>query len=114
VAVELFLKSILIDSGFLVSDPILSTSYDFITEWDGIMNTVQVRSTATAAWRGYYRIEVPKRGGYTILLAHLVPRKTTFVIPWNEVDRRWLCIHKDRPNRYEKYKEAWNLLKEAH
>jgi hypothetical protein len=114
VAVELLIKSILINKGFLVSDPILSTSYDFITEWDGIINTIQVRSTATAAWRGYYRIETPKRGGYSILLAHIAPRNVTFVMPWNEVDRQWICIHKDRLSRYEKYKEKWNLLKETH
>ena len=114
VAAELHLKSVLIGKGFLVSDPILSTSYDFIVEWDGIINTIQVRSTATSAWRGDYRIEVPKRGGYSILLAHIAPRKLTFVIPWNEVDRQWLCIHEDRPSRYEKYKEKWNALKETH
>jgi hypothetical protein len=120
VAVELLLKAVLIDRGFLVSDPILSTSYDFITDWDGVINTIQVRSTAclqrpsTMARGGYYRIEVPKVGGFSILLAHVGPLKQTFVIPWNEVDRRWICVHKERVSRYEKYKERWNLLEEAH
>jgi hypothetical protein len=118
--VELLLKAVLIDRGFLVSDPILSTSYDFITDWDGVINTIQVRSTAclqrpsTMARGGYYRIEVPQVGGFSILLAHVAPLKQTFVIPWNEVDRRWICIHKERVSRYEKYKERWNLLEEAH
>ena len=128
VAVELLLKAVLIDKGFLVSDPILSTSYDFITEWKGVINTIQVRSSTClqkpSVWEeggelkgtkgGYFRIEVPKVGGFTILLAHVVPLRQTFVIPWNEVDRRWICVHKERVSRYEKYKEKWNLLKEAH
>jgi hypothetical protein len=128
VAVELLLKSLLLEKGFLISDPVLSTSYDFITEWDGIINTIQVRSASAiskgSAWEtqgklmeskgGYYRVEVPKIGGFSILLAHISPLKETFVIPWNEVDRRWVCIHKDRPSRYEKFKEKWNLLKETH
>ena len=128
VAVELLLKSILLGKGFLVSDPILSTSYDFITEWDGIINTIQVRSAAAVSkpnrWEeggelkgsqgGYCRVEVPKVGGFSILLAHIIPLKETFVIPWNELDRRWICVHKTRQSRYEKYKERWNLLKETH
>jgi hypothetical protein len=128
VAVELLLKSVLLEKGFLISDPVLSTSYDFITEWDGIINTIQVRSASAlsrgSAWEaqgklmeskgGYYRVEVPKVGGFSVLLAHISPLKETFVIPWNEVDRQWICIHKDRLSRYEKYKEKWSLLKETH
>lgn len=127
-AVELSLKSVLLLKGILVSEPILSTSYDFITEWEGIINTVQVRSSSSASkassWvengkhrernGGHYRIEVPNIGGYSILLAHVIPLDATFVIPWHELDRRWLCIHKDRPSRYEPYRNAWHLLKEIH
>lgn len=127
-AVELLLKSELLEKGFLISDPVLSTSYDFITEFEGVINTIQVRSASAISKEnsheangklvkikgGYYRVEVPKVGGFSILLAHISPLKETFVIPWNEVDRRWICIHKDRTSRYEKFKEKWNLLKEAH
>ena len=109
------MKSILIKQGFRVSDPSLSPSYDFITEFDGVVNTIQVRSAEHLAKNGYYRLLAgDKIGGYSILLAHIVPTKTTYVIPWNELDRKWVVIHKDRPNKYEKYKEAWHLLKEAH
>lgn len=125
---ELLLKSILLGKGFLVSDPILSTSYDFVTDWKGRINTVQVKSVSSVSkeqtWEeagelkgrkgGYYRVEAPKVGGFSILLAHVTPLAVTFVIPWNEVDRRWICIHKDRPSRYEKFKEKWDLLKETH
>ena len=128
VAIELLMKAILIDRGFIVSDPVLSTSYDFITEWEGVINRVQVKSAAALSkpntWEeggelkgsqgGYYRVEVTKLGGYSMLLVHMTALKTTFVIPWNEVDRRWICVHKDRPSRYERFKEKWNLLKEAH
>ena len=115
IAVELMMKSILIKQGFRVSDPSLSPSYDFITEFDGVVNTIQVRSAEHLAKNGYYRLLAgDKIGGYSILLAHIVPTKTTYVIPWNELDRKWVVIHKDRPNKYEKYKEAWHLLKEAH
>jgi len=115
IAVELMMKSILIKQGFSVSDPILSTSYDFITEYDGVVNTVQVRSSTHISPNGYHRILAgDKVGGYSVLLAHLVPSGITYVIPWNELSCKWLCLHTDRPNKYEKYKEAWNLLKEAH
>jgi hypothetical protein len=114
IAVELMMKSILIKQGFSISDPILSTSYDFITEYDGVVNTVQVRSVEHCE-KGYYRIHAgDKVGGYSVLLAHVVPTESTYVIPWNELERKWVIIHKERPHKYEKYKDAWHLLKEAH
>ena len=113
VSVELLLKSQLISKGFKVSDPILSTSYDFITEWDGIINTIQVKSASVHNAKGYCRIEVPV-GGYSVLLAHIGLLEATYVFPWNEIDRHWICIHMDRPNRYEKWKEKWDVLKETH
>jgi hypothetical protein len=113
VAVELLLKSRLISLGFQVSDPILSTSYDFVTEYDGIFNTIQVKSVSVHSALDYYRVEVPV-GGYSVLLAHIGPLDTTYVFPWDEIDRRWICVHTTRPNRYEKWKENWDILKEAH
>ena len=109
------MKSTLLTQGFIVSDPILSTSYDFITEYAGVVNTVQVRSATHVSPKGYYRINGgDKVGGYSILLVHLIPEATTYVIPWNELRRKWVIIHSERPHKYEKYKENWNLLKEAH
>ena len=115
IAAELAMKSILTDRGFVVSDPLLSTSYDFITEYNGVVNTVQVRSSTHIDTNGYHRILAGDQvGGYSVLLAHLVPSKETYVLPWNEISRKWIIIHTDRPSRYEKYKENWDLLKEAH
>ena len=112
---ELQIKSKLIDQGFFVSDPILSTSYDFITDWDGIINTIQVRSTRSKDRNGYYRVEVPNVGGYHILIIHIVPTDATYLIPWDEVDRNWICISsRKQQNRYEKFKDKWDILKEAH
>ncbi len=113
VSVELLLKSQLIAKGCMVSDPLLSTSYDFVTEWDGIINTIQVKSANVPSLRGYLRVQVPI-GGYSVLLAHFPPLNTTFVFPWDEIDRKWICVHQDRPNRYGKWKETWDVLKEAH
>lgn len=113
VAVELLLKSKLIDKGFLVSDPILATSYDFITEYDGIINTIQVKSASIPSLKGYLRVQVPV-GGYSVLLVYFPPLDTSWVFPWDEIDRKWICVHQDRPNRYGKWKETWDVLKEAH
>jgi hypothetical protein len=113
VAVELLLKSKLIDKGFLVSDPILATSYDFITEYDGIINTIQVKSASVPSLKGYLRVQVPV-GGYSVLLVYFPPLDTSWVFPWDEIDRKWICVHQDRPNRYGKWKETWDVLKEAH
>jgi hypothetical protein len=88
----MMLKALLLNRGFIISDPVLSCSYDFITEYEGILNTVQVRSATHKNGMGYYRIRAgAKVGGYSVLLVHV--------------------IHERRPSKYEKNRENWELLK---
>jgi hypothetical protein len=115
VAIEILLKAMLTDQGFIVSDPCLSTSYDFITEWDGVVNTVQVKSSSYHNQNDFYRAATGKRGGYSVLMVHIPPERVTYVIPWTEIDRRWICIPGGgKPNRYDKYKENYSLLQTPH
>lgn len=112
VACEMMLKALLLNRGFIISDPVLSCSYDFITEYEGILNTVQVRSATHKNGMGYYRIRAgAKVGGYSVLLVHVIPMKVTYVIPWNDLKGIWVSIHERRPSKYEKNRENWELLK---
>ena len=111
----MMLKALLLNRGFIISDPVLSCSYDFITEYDGVLNTVQVRSATHKNVMGYYKIRAgAKVGGYSMLLVHIIPMKVTFVIPWNAVKGIWVCIHESRPNKYEVYRENWDILRDVH
>ena len=49
------------------------------------------------------------------MLAHIGPLDTTFILPWNEIDRRWLCFNAEEgTSRYDKWKEKWDLLTYRH
>ena len=111
------MKGKLLHKGFHVSEPVLATCYDFITEYDGIIHTVQLRTASFCNDKGYYRIRARGRygiGGYSVLLAHIPVEETTYVLPWNSFKTDYIIIHKDRPNKHERFKENWQVLKEAH
>ncbi len=112
IAYELNMKGKLIAMGYHVSTPSLNTSYDFITEYEGVFNTVQMRTTNYCTSHGFYRIKATK--GYSVLLAHVIPTDTTYVIPFDQFNRAWINVHKTRPSKYDEFKENWNLLKKAH
>jgi len=121
VACEFLIKAILIDRGFIVSTPDISTGYDFLTDWDdGVINRVQVRSTSSAqkisgSKRKRYNIPTIKRlGNYTILIIHIQPTKTSYIIPWSAIKNPTITFTIGLPSKYDIYKEAWELLKETH
>ena len=119
VAVELKLKSEFIKRGIMVSDPLFHAAYDFIAEYDGIVNTVQVRSTSMTQTNGtstdYYRLRTKGLGGYQVLVGHIEPIETTYLIPWKELNgKTWVLIPPNRPSRWDKWKENWDVFKEVH
>lgn len=120
VAAELHIKALLLKQGFIVSDPVVDSGYDFITDWEGIINRVQVRSTSVpqkrSAIRTRYRIKCHSKGNWTVLAAYIQPTAALYFIPWDMC----MSVNMDFPlkatskSRYGKYKEAWELLKETH
>lgn len=121
VACEYLIKAILIDKGFIVSTPDISTGYDFITDWgDGLINRVQVRSTKssqsiTGSKRTRFRVRSIRRlGNYSVLIIHIQPQKTSYIIPWCCLKDATISFTVGLKSKYDEFQEAWHLLKEVH
>jgi len=114
--------------GFGVAKPYGdSERFDFILSWSRHLWRVQVKSTRTAK-HGVYEISAHGCWGahdiYTkdeidFIVAYVVPEDTCYVIPIEATQgRKRLCLHPNVPRRacykYEKYREAWGLLKPTH
>jgi hypothetical protein len=114
--------------GFGVAKPYGdSERFDFILSWDRRLWRVQVKSTRTAK-HGVYEISAHGCWGahdiYTkdeidFIVAYVVPEKVWYIIPIEATrGRKRLCLHPNVPRKpcykYEKYREAWWLLKPKH
>jgi hypothetical protein len=114
--------------GFGVAKPYGdSERFDFILSWNRRLWRVQVKSTRTAK-HGIYEISAHGCWGahdiYTkdeidFIIAYVVPEDTCYVIPIEATQgRKRLCLHPNVPRKpcykYEKYREAWWLLKPPH
>jgi PD-(D/E)XK endonuclease len=114
--------------GFGVAKPYGdSERFDFILSRDGHLWRVQVKSTRTAK-HGVYEISAHGCWGahdiYTkdeidFIVAYVVPEKVWYIIPIEATrGRKRLCLHPNVPRKpcykYEKYREAWCLLKPTH
>ena len=114
--------------GFGVAKPYGdSDRFDFIVSWDGRLCRVQVKSTRTA-YRGAYEIgahgcwggsDIYTKDEIDLIAAYVVPEDTWYLIPIEATrGRKRLCLHPNVPRRacykYEKYREAWWLLKSNH
>ena len=114
--------------GFGVAKPYGdSERFDFILSRDGHLWRVQVKSTRTAK-HGVYEISAHGCWGahdiYTkdeidFIVAYVVPEKVWYIIPIEATrGRKRLCLHPNVPRKacykYEKYREAWRLLKPTH
>jgi len=111
--------------GFGVAKPYGdSDRFDFIVSWDRRLWRVQVKSTRTAHRRVYEIGAHGCWGGHDIytkdeidlIAAYVVPEDTWYVIPIEATrGRKRLCLHPNVPRRacykYEKYREAWCLMK---
>lgn len=107
--------------GFIVNKPFgESSKYDFITDWSGNLVRVQVKSV-TFQKNGVYKVMVAhgkEKAKYDsthcdVIAAFVVPEKTWYIIPVNEVEARDLNLrpHKESNGKYEKYKEQWDMLR---
>ena len=97
-----------------------SKTYDFVVGRPGRFVSVQVKSTMVAAGGGYAcfvrkQNEAYARGSFDFLAAYVIPEDVWYIIPAKEIRGKGyvsLCSEA-KTAKYEKYREAWHLLKEA-
>jgi hypothetical protein len=98
-----------------------SAPYDLMVEQDGIAHRVQVKSTIRTPKSGAYPCHMPagKRLEHVLeeidfVAAYIIPLDLWYIIPAGVVAKRkgsiWLAPWR-RQSKYERYLEAWHLLR---
>ena len=118
--VEAILKANLLTKKFIVSSPEVTTGYDLLCDWDGVINRLQVRSTYCLTKRNgkrdYYKVRTHRKlGNYSILVVYTIPEDTCWFIPWDIAKEKYtIYIPKGYPCPYDEYKENYEILKTTH
>jgi hypothetical protein len=107
------------DKGLAVSKPWGdSRQYDFIVEYKGECSRVQVKSTTRGRFGGYNCVigrpgrEPYAANAFDYLAICVIPKNAWYIIPWEEADdQQSLLLATSGRGRYERYREAWGLLK---
>ncbi len=110
------------ERGLAVSKPWgESSSYDFVVGRPGRFVSVQVKSTVCESGGGYEccirgrgnRAYSP--GSFDFLAAYVVVEDTWYIIPAGKVRGKETValFSKSKHAKYEQYREAWHLLREA-
>jgi hypothetical protein len=98
-----------------------SRSYDFVIGRPGRFVGVQVKSTVCRSGGGYECCirgkgnKAYRRGSFDFLAAYVVLKDAWYIIPAGAVEgKETVCLFsKSKYARYEEYREAWQLLREA-
>ena len=97
-----------------------SKTYDFVVGRPGHFVGVQVKSTMVEAGGGYAcfvrkQNEVYARGSFDFLAAYVIPEDAWYIIPADKIrGKGYVSLFSDAETaKYEQYREAWQLLKEA-
>jgi hypothetical protein len=98
-----------------------SRSYDFVIGSPGRFVSVQVKSTICRSGGGYECCIRGKgnkayaSGSFDFLAAYVVLEEAWYILPARVVqDKETVCLFsKSKYARYEEYREAWHLLREA-
>lgn len=119
------------EHGFKITRPWGGSSpYDFVVDLGGRFVSVQVKSTTCLLRRKY---KVQRAGCFAVtvrhqsrrpygladfhyLAAYVIPRDLWYIIPFALViGRKTVLLRPDDPpeNGYERYREAWSLLREV-
>jgi len=110
------------EQGLAVSKPWGdSRSYDFVVGRPGRFVGVQVKSTICRSGGGYEccirgrKNKAYRRGSFDFLAAYVVPEDAWYIFPADIVlGKETVCLFsKSKFAKYEEYREAWNLLREA-
>jgi len=95
-------------------------SYDFVVGKSGRFVSLQVKSTTAELGDGYLCTvrgghKAYRAGSFDFLAAYAVPADSWYIIPAELIrGKKSLTLYPNsRTAKYEKYREAWNLLKEA-
>jgi PD-(D/E)XK endonuclease len=97
-----------------------SRSYDFVVGSPGRFVGVQVKSTVVESGGGYTcavkkNNKAYSRGEFDFLAAYVIPEDVWYIIPASTIEGKesvGLCS-KSNHAKYEEYREAWQLLREA-
>jgi hypothetical protein len=96
------------------------SSYDFVIGKTGRFVSVQVKSTICQLGTGYdctvrggHKAYAP--GSFDFVAAYVVPEDTWYIIPAKLIQgKKSVTLYpKLQTAKYEEYREAWNLLREA-
>jgi PD-(D/E)XK nuclease superfamily protein len=98
-----------------------SDSFDFVVGRPGRFVSVQVKSTICQSGGGYEcclrgrRNKAYVRGSFDFLAAYVVLKDAWYIIPAGKVlGKETACLFsKSKYAKYEEYREAWHLLREA-
>lgn len=109
------------EEGLTVSKPWGdSRTFDFVVGRSGHFVSVQVKCTSVFVHCGYpvtvrHGNERYARGSFDFLAGYVIPEDAWYIIPaakFAGIARLTLCSTSDEA-RYEEYREAWHLLREA-
>ena len=97
-----------------------SRSYDFVIGRPGRFVGVQVKSTVVESGVGYAcavkkNNKAYSRGEFDFLAAYVIPEDAWYIIPASKIEGKESVglYSKSNHARYEEYREAWQLLREA-
>jgi hypothetical protein len=97
-----------------------SRSYDFVIGRPGRFVGVQVKSTVAESGVGYScavkkNNKAYSRGEFDFLAAYVIPQDVWYIIPASKIEGKESVglYSKSNHARYEEYREAWRLLREA-
>lgn len=97
-----------------------SWPYDFVVGTTGRFVSVQVKSTLNRPVSGYVCTVQSHHGPYAagsfdFVAAYIIPADTWYILPAALIQgMKWVTVQPDSPNsKYEPYREAWHLLREA-
>jgi len=93
--------------------------YDFVVGTTGRFVSVQVKSTINRPVSGYVcTVQAHKpypAGSFDFVAAYIIPADTWYILPAAFIQgMKVVTVQPDSPNsKYEPYREAWHLLREA-
>jgi hypothetical protein len=96
-----------------------SWPYDFVVGTTGRFVSVQVKSTLSRPVSGYMCTVQAHRpypaGSFDFVAAYIIPADTWYILPAAFIQgMKVVTLQPDSPNsKYEPYREAWHLLREA-
>jgi hypothetical protein len=107
-----------IRKGLSVSRPMFVEKYDCLIDNGKDVLKVQIKSTThwnKSSWQvslrnGCTQKEKYKKGDCDFFAIHIIKLNVWYILPSESVSPK-VCLHPDLDScRYDKYKEAWNLL----